>query len=201
MVVLDLGHRRAQRRAERLGAELDLARHPRAQLVLLAARQPRHRGRVVRLALDERERLQHGVVQVRGDAAALVLARVVDARAIRARQARDQQRRADDGERAHAQHDTGQSRRHPPPLPAGVTKPSARMAARPTSASPPSARHGAGAGASAVPVRRCHGVRPGGHAEARPQVVGEQHEAAERGERDRSPSGSSADRGARQPIR
>ena len=78
VVVLDLGDRLAQRGAERLGAELDLARHPRAQLVLLAARQPRDRGGIVRLALDERERLQHGVVQVGGDAAALVLARTVD---------------------------------------------------------------------------------------------------------------------------
>ena len=34
------------------------------------------------------------------------------------------------------------------------------MRARPTSASPPSARQGAGIGVSAVPVSRCHGVRP-----------------------------------------
>ena len=99
VVVLDLGHGLAQRGAERLGAELDLARHPRAQLVLLAARQPRDGGGIVRLALDERERLQDGVVQVRGDAPALVLARVVDARRSDARQARDQQRDPDERRR------------------------------------------------------------------------------------------------------
>ena len=89
-VVLDLGDRGPQRGAQRLRAELDLARHPRPQLVLLAAREPRDRGRVVRLALDQRERLQHRVVQVRGDAPPLVLARVLHAHPVGARETGDQ---------------------------------------------------------------------------------------------------------------
>ena len=54
--------------------QLGLARHPRPQRVLLAARQPRDRRRIVGLALDERERLQHRVVQVRREPLALLLA-------------------------------------------------------------------------------------------------------------------------------
>ena len=43
------------------------------QLALLAAGQPQHLAGLVGLALDQRERLQHGVVQVRGDLRALGL--------------------------------------------------------------------------------------------------------------------------------
>src|SRR5205085_3317774 len=99
VVVLDLGHRLAQRRAERLGAEFDLTRHPGSQLVLLPARQARDGGWVVRLPLHQRERLQDGIVQVGGDAAALVLTRGGQARAVRAGHARDRQRDGDDGRR------------------------------------------------------------------------------------------------------
>ena len=45
---------------------------PAAQLAFLAAGQPRDLARLLALLLDQRERLQHGVVQVRGDLGAFV---------------------------------------------------------------------------------------------------------------------------------
>ena len=99
LLVLDLGDDVAQRRAQRVAHELGLARHPGAQRVLLAARQARDRRRVVGLALDEGQRLQDRVVQVRGEALAHVVVRVLGLLAVSARQRRDQQRRADDDRR------------------------------------------------------------------------------------------------------
>src|SRR4051812_37924444 len=73
--LLGLGGRGAQRVAEALvRPRLAGARQPRAQLALLAAGERRHRARVVGALLDERERLEHRVVQVRGDLGALLRA-------------------------------------------------------------------------------------------------------------------------------
>jgi hypothetical protein len=75
LLVLDLGNDVAQSRDERVADKLRLARHPGAQRLLPAAREACHRGRVVRLALDERERLQDRVVQLRGEALATIVRR------------------------------------------------------------------------------------------------------------------------------
>jgi hypothetical protein len=73
VLVLDLGHRVAQRGAERLAAQLGLAGHPGPQVLLLAAGQAGDGDGIGGLALHEGERLQHGVVQVGGHPLALVL--------------------------------------------------------------------------------------------------------------------------------
>ena len=71
--LLDLGGRRVDRRAE--ARSVRAARvEPRPELALLTARQRRHAARVAGLALDERERLQHRVVDARGHLGALLRA-------------------------------------------------------------------------------------------------------------------------------
>ena len=68
--------RRARRRASRRTADRrDSCRRreqPAAQLAFLHAREPHDLARIVGAALHERERLEHGIVQVRGDLGALV---------------------------------------------------------------------------------------------------------------------------------
>ena len=68
--------RRAPARRPRCPARSSSGRReqPAAQLALLAARQARHLARIARALLDQRQRLQHRVVQVRGELGALLLA-------------------------------------------------------------------------------------------------------------------------------
>ena len=73
MVALDLARRALERaRQARRGAGRGAARQPGAQLALLAAGERRHRARVVGALLDERQRLEHRVVQVGGHLGALL---------------------------------------------------------------------------------------------------------------------------------
>ena len=75
VVLLDLGRGELERRRERAAlAQRAPAVQPRAQLALLAAREAGHLARVLRPALHQRERLQHRVVQVRGELGALLRA-------------------------------------------------------------------------------------------------------------------------------
>ena len=184
MIVLHFGDRLAQRGAQGLRAQLDLARHPGAQLVLLPARQPLHRGRVVRLALDEREGLQHGIVQVGGDAAALVLTRGGQTRAVRAGQPRDEEGHGDDGRRAAAQHEQqGQGQEAPAATGTDVAEPEDESQAhqRKSTERAPGRRHGCVRRAGQPLPRREATLR---QPEAGAQVVGDQDQAAERRERD-----------------
>ena len=73
VLVLDGRDHIAKRRPDRLGVELRLAGHPRAERVFLAPGEPGDGDRVVGLALDERQHLQHGVVQVGGEPLAIAL--------------------------------------------------------------------------------------------------------------------------------
>ena len=72
MGVLDLGGGRAQRagQAALVGGLADV--EPRAQVALLRPGQPGHGGRVVGALLDQRQGLQHRVVQVGGDVGPLL---------------------------------------------------------------------------------------------------------------------------------
>ena len=72
--VLDLGHGRRERRRHRVGLGPTVLIQVGAQVALLGARQAAPPSRVLRLRADERQRLQHRVVQVRGDLRALELA-------------------------------------------------------------------------------------------------------------------------------
>ena len=72
--VLDLGHHLAHRDLQGLGPGRRAGVEPVPQLALLGPGQPGHLGGVARLALDQGEGLQHGVVQVRGDLGPLGLA-------------------------------------------------------------------------------------------------------------------------------
>ena len=76
VVVLDLGRGGLERarRALRVGRARRAAVEPRAQLALLAAGERGDLARVVGALLHQRERLQHRVVQVRGDLGALLRA-------------------------------------------------------------------------------------------------------------------------------
>ena len=65
--VLDLGDRLGERVREGRRLAEAAAVEPAAQLALLPARERAHAAGVVRVALDERERLQHGVVDARRD--------------------------------------------------------------------------------------------------------------------------------------
>ena len=72
---LDLGRELVERGAERTVArrrDRSPSSSQLAQLALLHPREPHDLARVVGAALHERQRLQHGVVQVRGDLGALV---------------------------------------------------------------------------------------------------------------------------------
>ena len=162
MIVLDLGHRRAQRGAERLRAELDLARHPGPQLVLLAAREPL-RPRPGRAPGAGRARASAGRSRAgaRRRGGARPHARRSTARGPSGPTPRSAAAWRRAPTRRRPARAAGAGRPSRPPLPWRRRRPSPRIAARPTRATPPSARHGAGSGrVRACRSARCHGVRP-----------------------------------------
>ena len=102
--LLDLGRGELERGRERRAlAERPAAVEPRAQLALLAAREPGDLARVVGLALHQRERLQDGVVQVRGELGALLRAHALGALVGEPAHEPDPPRRED--QRARHEHD------------------------------------------------------------------------------------------------
>ena len=103
VVGLDLGRGGLQRARERRRAGGPRVVQPGAQLALLAAGERGDLARVVGALLDERERLQHGVVQVRGDLGALLRADARGALGGQAAHEPDPPRREDDRDRD--QHD------------------------------------------------------------------------------------------------
>jgi hypothetical protein len=187
VLVLDLGHRVAQRRAERLAAQLGLAGHPRAQVLLLAAGQPRDGDGIGGLALHEGERLQDGVVQVGGHALALVLPRRLDVPAVRAGQPGDEQRSGheDEGGRPDGQEHHELQQRGAADVEAGqdeADERGARDEGQPGEPPPRRGRRGGGrvpagrAAAQALPGR----ADPARQPEPAAQVVGHEDEPARR---------------------
>ncbi len=167
VLALDLGDGVAQRGGERLTGELGLAGHPGAQRMLLTAGETGHGGGIVRVALDEGQRLQDGVVQVGGEALALVLAGRLRLPVVGAGEGGDEQRRADhdqdpDGEHGHEQQRPQVDRVRP--RPAGVGPPPRRCPRRPPRSRAGSRRrrgHGKPAtGCSPEAVMRCQGAGP-----------------------------------------
>ena len=152
--------------------------------MLLTARQPRHRRGVVGLALDERERLQDRVVQVRGEALAHLLVGVLGLLAVDARQRRDQQRRADDDARPRRDEHEQQHLREAAVADVGAGD-ADRQDGRPADqqhagdGAPGEHRPRRGGGRQMLPRR----VAPAGEAEPHAQRVGDEHEAADRRER------------------
>ena len=126
--LLDVAGGRRERRHERGVRVADrlVAVEPAAELALLPARQRGDAARLVRVALDQRQRLQHRVVHARGDVGALVAADpggalgvAVDREPPDPRPG-DQQQRARDRARARAasrwrRRSRGARRRRPPP--------------------------------------------------------------------------------------
>jgi hypothetical protein len=103
--VLRLGGRQLERGLEgRALAERAAAVEPRAQLALLAAGERGDVARVVGLALHQRERLQDGVVQVRGELGALLRAHALGALVGEPAHEPDPERREDQRGR-HQHHD------------------------------------------------------------------------------------------------
>ena len=103
--LLDVACRSGQRRHERgaFVAERPVAVQPAAQLALLPAGERRHPAWLVRMPLDQRQRLQHGVVDARRHVRALVAADPGRALGVPVERqpphpgAGDQQQRAGDG--------------------------------------------------------------------------------------------------------
>ncbi len=93
VLILDRRDHVAQRRHEGVADQLGLAGHPRAQSVFLAPREPRHRHRVMRLTLHQRQRLQDRVVQMGGEPLALAIVRAAGLVAVHAHQHADRHRR------------------------------------------------------------------------------------------------------------
>ena len=103
-VLLRLGGGELERGGERRAlAARPAAVEPRAQLALLAAGEAGDLARVVGLALHQRERLQHGVVQVRGELGALLRAHALGALVGEPAHEPDPPRRED--QRARHEHD------------------------------------------------------------------------------------------------
>ena len=74
MGVLDVGRRGAQRRDQRVAGLLVGAVEPRPELALLSTSKRGHGCLVAGVLLQQREGLEHRVVQVRGDVGALLRA-------------------------------------------------------------------------------------------------------------------------------
>ena len=129
---------RAHARGRRVAAE-----QPRAQLAFLHAREPHDLARLVGATLHERERLQHGVVQVRGDLGPLVgadaFAPFGDERVHEPRDARPDDERDADDHRDARRRTCRATRRHESTL--------TTNAARPID-------HARDAGARSAPARR-----------------------------------------------
>ena len=177
--LLDVGRdrARARRRARRTRRRAVVAVEPAAQLALLPPRERRDAPRLLRVPLDQRERLQHRVVHARRDLGALVAAdRAPRARRrARARAARatgppiEQQRARDRTRREHASSSApppSSSRTAPTPATSEAavrerrTRPEAPAAAARRARSPPRR-------ARSRPPRGSRGRRRGGAASRR----------------------------------